>query len=110
MLRGTVCGGPTMKLHHITRLIINIQTHSCLQHSLDIFWVIVNLRLGFFPSTVWCMLCFLFVRVHGHDGDLSSSSLPPPPNKLAPLDAIGSCICGASTATGAFTTWLEWSA
>ena len=55
MVRCTACGGPTIKLHYITRLIINIQLHSCLQHSLDIFWVLVNLRLGFFPSIVWCI-------------------------------------------------------
>ena len=73
--------GMIIKLHYITRLIINIQSHSCLPHSLDVFWVIVNLRLGFFPSTVWCMLCFLFVRVHGHDGELSSSFPPPSPQQ-----------------------------
>ena len=92
MVRCTACGGPTIKLHYITRLLINIQLHSCLQHSLDIFWVLVNLRLGFFPSTVWCILCFLFVRVHGHNGELSSRSLPPPHLSIRFLFFLAMCV------------------
>ena len=43
MLRSSACGGPTFKLHYIVRQNIHIKLHSCLECSLDIFGVTLNL-------------------------------------------------------------------
>ena len=64
-------------MHWIVTHLINIKLHSRLQCSMEILGVIINLRLGVFPSIQCCMLFSLFVNVHGHNGVQLKS---PPPN------------------------------
>ena len=47
----------------MVRQLININSQSCLQCSLEILWVIINLQLGVIPSIECCMLCSSFLNV-----------------------------------------------
>ena len=58
--------GRTVKVHCIFTHIINIELHSCVQGSLEISGVTLNLQLGVFPSFECCMSRFLFVNVRDH--------------------------------------------
>ena len=49
-----------MKMHCIVTHLMSIKLHSCLPCSLEIFGIIMILRVGNFPSIECCMLCSFF--------------------------------------------------